>query len=80
MERTVPGSVGWTLTGDRSVEFAKCPLGFMEKHVKQHGSKLFLTRALNKPTVFVCSNKGLKEILHGMLKSILIHKAFLSNK
>eukprot|EP00794_Sanderia_malayensis_P005259 gene5259-5923_t len=64
MAKSVPGSAGWTLTGDRSIEFAKKPLEFIEKHQRQHASKIFLARALNKPTVFVASNKGVKEVLH----------------
>ena len=65
MERIVPGSAGWTITGDRSLEFAKAPLDFIERRLKQYGSHVFLARALNVPTVFVCSNKGVREILCG---------------
>lgn len=67
MAQTVPGSAGWTVTGDRTAEFTKYPLDFIERRLKQYGSKVFLARALNKPTIFVCSNKGLQEILTGSL-------------
>ena len=66
MAKTVPGTAGWTITGDRTVEFAKHPLDFIEKRINQHSSKVFQARALNIPTVFICSNKGTKEILNGM--------------
>jgi len=63
MEKEVPGSAGWTITGDRSLEFANSPLQFVEKKITQYDSHVFLARALNIPTVFVCSNKGVQHIL-----------------
>ena len=65
MAKTVPGCTGWGVTGDKSLEFAKSPLDFIEKRVNQHNSKIFQTRVLNKPTMFVTSSKGVKEVLVG---------------
>ena len=67
MEKEVPGSAGWTITGDRSLEFANSPLQFVEKKITQYDSHVFLARALNIPTVFVCSNKGVQHILSGKI-------------
>lgn len=72
MAKSVPGSAGWTITGDRSVEFAKSPLEFLERRMTQYDSQVFLTRALNKQTVFVCSNEGVREILNGKILRISI--------
>ncbi|XP_065071867.1 uncharacterized protein LOC135696415 [Rhopilema esculentum] len=62
MTKVIPGSVGWSVTGDRSIEFAKQPIDFIERRIKQHDSKIFIARALNVPTVFVCSNEGVRQI------------------
>lgn len=59
----VPGSVGFPLLGDKSYEFYKNPIKFLEKNMQQCRSRLFATRFLNKPTVFVCSNKGVRDVL-----------------
>lgn len=59
----VPGSVGWPVIGDRSVDFYRDPIKFLEKHMTSNKSKIFATRFLNKPTVFVCSNEGVKDVL-----------------
>ena len=75
MEKTVPGSAGWTITGDRSMEFAKSPLEFLERRLAQYDSQVFLARALNKPTVFVCSNEGVREILNGKMLYIVFYRS-----
>ena len=59
----VPGKIGWPLVGDKSVEFYRDPLQFLEKNVTQNKSPIFKTRFLNKPTVFVCSNQGVRDVL-----------------
>ncbi|KAL4231369.1 hypothetical protein ACF0H5_008948 [Mactra antiquata] len=59
----VPGSAGLPLLGDRSYDFYKDPIKFQLKHLEQTKSRIFLSRFLNMPTVFVGSNKALKEIL-----------------
>ncbi|GFR96314.1 cytochrome P450, family 3, subfamily A, polypeptide 65, partial [Elysia marginata] len=60
----VPGSVGWPILGDKSIEFYKDPLQFLNKNITQWKSQIFKTRFLNKPTVFVCSNQGVRDVLN----------------
>ena len=61
----VPGKVGWPIVGDKSIEFYRDPLKFLEKNIAAAKSKVFAVRFLNKPTVFVCSNEGVKDVLEG---------------
>ncbi|KAK3788281.1 hypothetical protein RRG08_027015 [Elysia crispata] len=60
----VPGKVGWPIVGDKSLEFYRDPLQFLNKNVNQARSSIFKTRFLNKPTVFVCSNQGVRDVLN----------------
>lgn len=60
----LPGKVGWPIVGDRSIEFYRDPLTFLEKNISATKSKIFVTRFLNKPTVFVCSNEGVQDVLN----------------
>lgn len=60
-----PGSVGWPITGDKTIEFAKNPNEFVQSRIDSHGCRIFQTRALNRPHVFVASSQGVKEILQG---------------
>ncbi|KAL8617736.1 hypothetical protein ACOMHN_053569 [Nucella lapillus] len=74
----LPGSVGWPLLGDKSIDFYKDPVKFMRKNIEHHQSRIFASRFLNKPTAFVCSNAGVREILadrNGAFE--LGYKAFL---
>ena len=71
----IPGQTGWSVTGDKTVEFAKTPLDFVENRMKKYQSRVFLSRVLNKPHIFVTSNKGVKEILIG--KGILSCEIFM---
>ena len=64
MEKQIPGHVGWPITGDRTVEFYRDVMGFVDTH-QQSDCPVFKARLLNKPTVFVTSNKGVCEVLHG---------------
>jgi len=59
----IPGEVGWTVTGDKTVEFARNPISFVESRIEKHDSKIFIARVLNKPTIFVTSNNGVRDIL-----------------
>jgi hypothetical protein len=61
----LPGSVGWPVLGDKSVEFYKDPVKFVSKQIDQTKSRVFACRFLNKPTAFVCSNRGVKDVLAG---------------
>lgn len=61
----VPGKVGWPIVGDQSYSFYRDPTGFIEQNFTTHQSRIFKTRFLNKSTVFVGSNKGVQDVLHG---------------
>ncbi|KAL9983481.1 hypothetical protein ACROYT_G005661 [Oculina patagonica] len=60
---SLPGRVGWPVTGDKTLEFAKNPVEFIQKHIKSCNSRIFQVRTLNKPHAFVASNQGVREIL-----------------
>ncbi|XP_067839482.1 uncharacterized protein [Heptranchias perlo] len=61
----IPGSSGYALMGDKSFEFYKDPMHFCNSRIHSNGSRIFQARLLNKPTIFVCSVKGMKELLCG---------------
>ncbi|XP_005094133.1 beta-amyrin 28-monooxygenase [Aplysia californica] len=60
----IPGKVGWPIVGDKSIEFYRDPLKFLEKNMAATKSKIFAARFLNKPTLFVCSSEGVQEVLN----------------
>lgn len=60
---SLPGRVGWPVTGDKTLEFARNPIEFTQKNIKTLHSRIFQVRTLNKPHVFVASNQGVKEVL-----------------
>jgi hypothetical protein len=62
---SLPGSAGLSLIGDKSFEFYKNPIKFVDKKIGENKSRLFLTRILNKPAVIISSYYGVKEILEG---------------
>ncbi|KAH3707594.1 putative cytochrome P450 120 isoform X1 [Dreissena polymorpha] len=64
MAKSAPGTAGLPLLGDKSYEFYKDPVKFLMKHMVDNKSRVFLTRFLNKPTVFVGSNKVVHELLN----------------
>ena len=63
--KAVPGSAGLSLVGDKSFEFYKDAVGFVDKKIDQTKSRIFLSRLMNKPTVFIASNCGVRELLYG---------------
>ncbi|XP_076461877.1 putative cytochrome P450 120 [Babylonia areolata] len=74
----LPGSVGWPLVGDKSIDFYKDPVNFLRKNIEDSQSRVFASRFLNKPTAFVCSNAGVRDILADRNGSFeLGYKAFL---
>ncbi|XP_064602780.1 putative cytochrome P450 120 [Liolophura sinensis] len=60
----VPGKVGWPIVGDQSYSFYRDPTSFIEQNFSNHQSRIFKARFLNKPTVFVGSNKGVQDVLN----------------
>ena len=70
---SLPGFAGMPLVGDKSMEFYKDAVTFVDKRIKQHESRIFLTRVLNKHTVVVASNSGVRQILNGKSEKSLYH-------
>ena len=66
LEMDLPGRVkwGWGILGDESLEFVRHPREYLESRVSSFGP-IFLGRIVNKPTVFITSNSGVQEMLHG---------------
>lgn len=60
---SLPGSIGWSITGDKTLDFARNPAEFIQKNIKTCKSRVFQVRALNRPHALVASNQGVKEIL-----------------
>ena len=63
---SLPGRIGWSVTGDRTLDFARDPMDFTQRHIKAFKSRMFQGRSMNRPHAFVASNQGLKEVLEGM--------------
>lgn len=49
--------------GDRSLEFYRDPVSFYQQRIEKHGSRVFQTRVLNRPSTFICSVQGMRELL-----------------
>ena len=64
---SLPGRIGWPVTGDKTIEFARNPVEFIQKNIKTCNSRVFQARTLNRPHAFVASNQGVKEILEGII-------------
>ncbi|KAJ8025391.1 Beta-amyrin 28-monooxygenase [Holothuria leucospilota] len=79
------GHMGWTLAGDRSLEFWQDPISFINRRIEQYSCRIFIARTMNKPTVFVCSWKGVHQLLrekHAQTElgyKILFHRVFGDN-
>ncbi|XP_033633336.1 putative cytochrome P450 120 [Asterias rubens] len=56
------GRAGYSVIGDKSAEFYKDPIAFVNWRIKEYNSRVFLSRLLNKPTVFVGTINGVKEL------------------
>uniref|UniRef100_H2YKG3 Uncharacterized protein n=1 Tax=Ciona savignyi TaxID=51511 RepID=H2YKG3_CIOSA len=59
----VPGTIGYPVIGDKSMEFLRNPSSFIQSRIEQHSSRIFQCRFLNNPTIFVCSAQGVKTLL-----------------
>lgn len=59
----LPGNAGVTVLGDKSLEFYRDPVSFYRQRLGRHRSRVFQSRLLNRPTVFVCSVRGARELL-----------------
>ncbi len=65
---TPKGNSGYAVFGDKSAEFYKDPIAFVSKRIDEYGARIFQSRILNKPTVFVCTVKGVRDLLVGKLR------------
>ncbi|KAM3873746.1 putative cytochrome P450 120 [Diretmus argenteus] len=59
----LPGNAGVTVLGDKSLEFYKDPVGFCQQRIQKHQRRVFQSRLLNRPTTFICSVDGMRELL-----------------
>ncbi|XP_069560710.1 uncharacterized protein [Brachyistius frenatus] len=57
------GNAGVSVLGDNSLEFYRDPVSFCLQRMEKHRSRVFLCRLLNRPTAFICSARGMKEML-----------------
>ncbi|TKS84298.1 Cytochrome P450 26A1 [Collichthys lucidus] len=61
----LPGNAGVSVLGDKSLEFYRDPLDFCRQRIEKHRSRVFQCRLLNRPTAFICSVQGMRELLCG---------------
>uniref|UniRef100_A0A3Q2E8R6 Cytochrome P450 26A1-like n=1 Tax=Cyprinodon variegatus TaxID=28743 RepID=A0A3Q2E8R6_CYPVA len=61
----LPGNAGASLLGDKSLDFYRDPVIFCQQLIEKYHSRVFLCRLLNRPTVFICSVEGMRELLCG---------------
>uniref|UniRef100_A0A667Y1J2 Cytochrome P450, family 3, subfamily A, polypeptide 65 n=1 Tax=Myripristis murdjan TaxID=586833 RepID=A0A667Y1J2_9TELE len=59
----LPGNAGVSVLGDKSLEFYRDPVCFCREKTEKHRSRVFQSRLLNRPTAFVCSVQGMRELL-----------------
>ncbi|CAJ1071223.1 uncharacterized protein LOC109986370 isoform X1 [Xyrichtys novacula] len=59
----LPGNAGVSVLGDKSLEFYRDPVSFCRQRVEKHHSRVFQCRILNRPTAFICSVQGMRELL-----------------
>ncbi|XP_034085130.1 putative cytochrome P450 120 [Gymnodraco acuticeps] len=59
----LPGNAGVSVLGDKSLEFYRDPVRFCRQRVENHRSRVFQCRILNRPTAFICSVQGMRELL-----------------
>jgi len=58
-----PGSCGYPVIGDKSIELLRDPMKFFNKRISQYSNRIFQDRILNTCTVFVCCPLAAKELL-----------------
>ncbi|KAM9338647.1 cytochrome P450 26A1-like [Symphorus nematophorus] len=59
----LPGNAGVSVLGDKSLEFYRDPVSFCRQKIEKHRTRVFHYRLLNRPTVFICSVQGMRELL-----------------
>lgn len=58
----VPGYLGYSILGDKSLDFVRNPREYINQQRKAYGD-VFKGRILNKPHVFITSNKAVEDLL-----------------
>lgn len=61
----LPGNAGASVLADKSLEFYRDPVSFCRQRMEKHRSRVFQARLLNRPTAFICSVRGMRELLCG---------------
>lgn len=64
MEVPGPARSRWALWSDESLEFVRKPRDYLQSRVETYG-RTFSGRIVNRPVVFLASNKGVHELLNG---------------
>lgn len=64
MEVPGPGRSRWSLWSDESIEFVRKPREYLRSRVETYGHT-FSGRIVNRPVMFLTSNKGVEELLKG---------------
>lgn len=52
-----------SVLGDKSLEFYRDPVSFCRQRIEKHRGRVFQSRVLNRPTAFICSVQGMRELL-----------------
>ncbi|XP_078312100.1 putative cytochrome P450 120 [Crassostrea virginica] len=74
----VPGSCGFPILSDRSLDFYRNPVKFVDKNIQEHKSRVFCARFLNTPTVFIGCNDTIQKLLtEGSEHTELGYKQFM---
>ena len=69
MEVPGPARSRWSLWSDESIEFVRKPREYLRSRVEMYGHT-FSGRIVNRPVVFLTSNKGVEELLNGKPKTV----------
>ncbi|XP_077992507.1 uncharacterized protein LOC144446581 isoform X2 [Glandiceps talaboti] len=58
------GHIGYPVVGDKSIEFYKDPIEFVNRRINDYSERIFQSRVINTPTVFIASCQGVHQLLH----------------
>ncbi|CAD5113128.1 DgyrCDS2318 [Dimorphilus gyrociliatus] len=75
----VPGKIGYPLIGDESYEFYKDYHAYISKKFEHYGN-IFCSRFLNKPTVFIGTHMGVRQLLNSQSNDLEMgYKSFMDH-
>ena len=69
MEVPGPARSRWSFWRDESLEFVRKPREYLQGRIETYG-RTFSGRIVNRPVVFLTSNRGVQELLNGKLGSV----------